>query len=91
MNKVMLMVPCLMLDTNRKRNKKCIDAARRLEFDKIVVCAQQFQESDKTDGVEYIGNHAEGIGFVQARNELLKFFYESDFDYAMWLDANAKF
>lgn len=91
MNKVMLLVPCLMLDTNRKRNKNCIDAARRLEFDKVVVCAQQFQESDKTDGVEYIGNHAEGIGFVKARNELLKFFYESDFDYAMWLDANAQF
>lgn len=91
MNKVMLLTPCLMLDSNRQRNRKCIDAARRLEFDKVVVCAQGFQDADKSDGVEYIGNHAAGIGFVAARNELLEYFYASDYDYAMWLDANACF
>lgn len=86
-----MLMPCLMKENNRAKNKQCIRYAKQnYPVDAIVINAQGFQDSDYEEGVLHIGFHGEGIGFAKARNELLKWFYESDYDWAIWLDANAK-
>ena len=90
MKKIMMIIPCLMLETNREKN---IEAQKyALEnykgIDKYVIYDQCFQDGDFLDGIEYIGHQKEGQGFVKPRNELLKYFYNSDYDYAIWMDGN---
>ena len=86
----MLLTPALMLDTNRKANHKMMKSiADTFVFDQKVVYDQEFAESDYRDGYTYIGHAPKRMGFVTPRNELLKYFYNSDFDYALWFDANS--
>lgn len=88
--KIMLLMPCLMLETNRKANLKAQKYAleRYKGIDKFVIYDQCYEESDYLDGYEYIGHAKEKMGFITPRNELLKYFYNSDYDYAIWMDGN---
>ena len=81
-----------MLDNNRKANKKAMRyALENYEgIDEFVVNDQEFLESDYEEGFKYVGHHKERQGFVNTRNQLLEWFYNSDADYAIWMDANAK-
>ena len=88
--KIMLLMPCLMLENNREKN---IEAQKfALEnykgIDKFVIYDQCYTEKDYLQGVTYIGNTKYKEGFIKPRNELLKYFYNSDYDYAVWMDAN---
>lgn len=90
MKKIMMLVPCLMLDTNREKN---IEAQKYMikkykGIDKYVVYDQCYTKEDKLNGIKYIGNQKERQGFIKSRNELLKYFYNSDYDYAIWMDGN---
>lgn len=90
--KIVLLVPALMLDTNRKQNNRALDwALTHYHVDKVVINAQEFKDSDYREDprIEYIKNEKRQ-GFVNARNQLLEWFYSSDYDWAVWMDANAK-
>ena len=90
MAKIMALVPCLMLPNNRDINKKAMDSTyTHLNLDAFVVYDQCFEETDFDDRFIYIGHATERMGWVTPRNELLKYFYNSDFDYAFWIDANS--
>lgn len=89
--KVVLLIPCLMLDNNRAANHKAMRYAKEnYNVDEIVVNDQCFSESDYEEGFTYIGHHDERQGFVRGRNQLLEWFYNSDADYAIWIDGNAR-
>lgn len=79
-----------MAENNRKANHSAMEFAKNYGADEIVVYAQEFQPQDYRDGFTYIGNEEKRQGFVKPRNELLHWFYESDCDYALWIDANEK-
>ena len=90
MNKIIALSPCLMLDNTRKINHKKMSFNRQtFPFDDYVVCAQEFLESDYDSRFTYIVNSPNKLGWVRSRNELLKYFYNSDADYAFWIDANS--
>lgn len=90
--KILGLIPCLMVDNNREVNSKAMDFFKNsYQVDKIAVCDQEFKPEDYKDGFEYIGRHDKRIGFASARNELLSYFYNSDYDYALWMDANGSF
>lgn len=92
-NKIVLLIPMLMLDNNRKVNNIAMDfALEHYTVDMIVVNDQEFEDYDyrENDRIQYIGRHPERRGFVKGRNDLLRWFYNSDYDWAVWLDANAK-
>lgn len=87
--KITGLVPCLMQDNNREVNMKYLSYAKdKYHLDNICVYAQCFKESDYLNGFQYIGNKDTKQGFIVPRNELLKEFYNSDYDYAIWFDAN---
>ena len=65
------------------------DTFNTFDFDEYVVCAQGFQDSDYDPRFKYICNTPDRLGWVKARNELLRYFYNSDSDYAFWIDANS--
>ena len=79
-----------MADNNRKKNHEAMEFAKTYGADEIVVYDQEYQQSDYRKGFTYIGHQKKRQGFVKPRNELLRWFYESDFDYAFWIDANEK-
>ncbi len=85
-------MPCLMLSNNRKANHKAMSYAKEFyDVDEIVVNDQEFDDSDYRDGFTYLhGKYAQRAGFVTARNQLLAYFYNSDADFAIWMDGNAK-
>lgn len=88
--KVVLLIPCLMLDNNRAANMKALRYAKEnYGVDEIVVNDQCFDATDYEPGVTYIGHHSQRQGFVKGRNQLLEWFYDSDADYAVWMDGNA--
>lgn len=90
MAKIMALIPCLMLPNNRDINKKAMDSNyTHLKFDEYVVYDQCFEEDDFDSRFTYIGHAKERMGWVTPRNELLKYFYNSDYDYAFWIDANS--
>lgn len=90
MSGVVLLTPCLMRPNNRAANAKCMAKQRRqIRPDGIMVAAQCFEEGDYEPGIEYVVRSPEGLGFVGARNALLEAFYRSDYDYAVWMDANS--
>lgn len=92
-NKIVLLIPMLMLDNNRKVNNIALDfALEHYTVDMIAINAQEFEDYDyrENDRIQYIGRHPERRGFVNGRNDLLKWFYNSDYDWAVWLDGNAK-
>lgn len=87
--KIVGLVPCLMQDNNREMNKKCLSfALNNYQLDDICVFDQCFKESDYQDNIRYIANKTEKMGFIVPRNSLLEWFYNSDYDYAIWFDAN---
>ena len=55
--------------------------------DEFIVNDQEFMPQDYKPGFTYIGKHKERQGFVKGRNQLLEYFYNSDADYAIWMDA----
>ena len=90
MAKIMALIPCLMLPNNREINhKSLVKNYTQLELDEYVIYDQCFEESDFDPRFTYIGHADKRMGWVLPRNELLKYFYNSDFDYAFWIDANS--
>lgn len=94
MKTICALIPCLMKDNNRRVNTKYIlRNVSKLKLDKYIIYAQGFKEVDFTNlsdnRIQIIGNYEEPQGFVKTRNDLLQYFYASDYDYAFWLDANA--
>lgn len=89
MMKVVALTPCLMLPNNEKYNKKCLEQNYSLGFDEYVIYDQCFAESDFDPRFTYIGHAKERVGWVAARNALLEWFYNSDYDYCFWIDANS--
>ena len=89
--KIVMLIPCLMLPNNRKANQRAMRYAKEFYtgIDEFVVNDQEFLESDYEEGFTYIGHHKERQGFVNTRNQLLEWFYNSDADWAVWMDANA--
>lgn len=88
--KIMMLTPCLMLPNNREYNSKCIQFnMQHLKFDEYVIYDQAFEETDYIEGCTYIGHVKERAGWVKSRNALLEYFYNSDCDYAFWVDANS--
>lgn len=89
--KVVLLIPALMLNNNRKANHTAMAyALDNYPVDEIVVNDAEFRDDDYREGFTYIGHHKERQGFVKTRNQLLEWFYNSDYDYAIWMDANGK-
>ena len=91
--KIVMLMPCLMLDNNRKVNNQALDyALEHYAVDMIAINDQEFKDYDyrENNRIQYIGRHPERRGFVNGRNDLLRWFYDSDYDWAVWLDANAK-
>lgn len=90
MNKICALIPCLMLDNNREINKKSITSNQEhLKLDAYVIYDQCFTENDFIPDCEYIGHADKRMGWVEPRNALLRWFYNSDYDYAFWIDANS--
>lgn len=85
-------MPCLMLDNNRQANHKAMQYAKEnYDVDEFVVNDQEFDESDYREGFTYLHKqYTPRAGFVNTRNELLAYFYNSDADYAIWMDANGR-
>lgn len=50
---------------------------------------QCFHDSEYDSRITYIGHQQERMGWVISRNALLKYFYDSDYDYCFWIDANS--
>lgn len=91
MNKICILTPCLMLDNTRDINKESLDYIHKhLTPDAHVIYDQCFTEQDFYPEYTYIAHANKRMGWVAARNGLLKWFYDSDFDYAFWIDANSK-
>ena len=88
--KICILIPCLMAENNRKANYEAMELAKTYGADEIVVYDQEFEPQDYRKGFTYIGHQERRQGFVKPRNELLRWFYESDYDYAFWIDANEK-
>jgi len=88
--KICILIPCLMVENNRKANYEAMEFAKTYGADEIVVYDQEFKQEDYFNGFTYIGHQRHRQGFVKARNELLRWFYNSDYDYAFWIDANEK-
>lgn len=90
--KVVMLIPCLMLQNNREANKKLMRFAKEYYkgIDEFIVNDQEFIDSDYEEGFTYIGHHKERQGFVNTRNQLLEYFYNSDADWAIWMDANSR-
>lgn len=90
MNKICCLIPCLMLSNNREVNKKAMDTNYNdLNLDKYIVCDQCFSQQDFDERFEYIAHSDKPLGWAIARNKLLEWFYNSDYDYAFWIDANS--
>ena len=91
MKKVIMLTPALMLENNRKANYDAMQYSKEnYGLDEYVVYDQEFEERDYKEGFTYIGHQEKRQGFVKPRNELLKYFYNSDADYAVLIDANEK-
>ena len=91
MNKIVQLTPALMLDRNRKQNLECMQwSLDNYDLDARVCYEQEFEDGDYLDGFQYISGNVKRQGFVIPRNTLLDWFYDSDYDYAMWMDGNCK-
>lgn len=89
-NKIVLLMPALMLDYMRDDYNKALDyALEHYGVDKIVIFAQAFQDMDYRDDdrIEYIGKLEKGLGIMKARNGLLNWFYDSEYEWAVCMDS----
>lgn len=94
MKQICILTPCLMKDNNRKKNIEFVlRNAKVLSADKTIILGQCLNQADTKQlscaGVEIFSNYNEPLGFVKSRNILLEYFYNSDYDYALWMDANS--
>ena len=90
MAKIVGLIPCLMLPNNRQANYKALIANQKnIPLDEWIIYDQCFEKEDLLSGFTYIGHATERMGWVEPRNALLKYFYDSDYDYAFWIDANS--
>lgn len=91
MKKVVMLIPALMLANNRKANHSAMTyGLENYPVDEFIVNDAEYAPEDYRPEFTYIGHHAERQGFVKTRNQLLKHFYNSDADYAIWMDANGR-
>ena len=89
MKKIVMLIPCLMLENNREANLKSMKLAKEnYPVDEFVVYDQEFKKEDYLEGFTYIGHQEKRQGFIEPRNSLIRWFYKSDYDYAIWMDAN---
>lgn len=83
-----------MLENNRQNNLDRIRfGAENYGLEEVAIYDQCFTQSDKDlmpDNVVLIGHEIEPKGFIVPRNALFKWFYESDYDYALCFDAHDK-
>lgn len=82
-----------MIERNRKENNKALDyALEHYDMDLIAINDQEFQDYDFRDDkrIKYVGGYKERQGIVRARNQILEWFYNSEYDWAVWLDGNVK-
>lgn len=89
--KVCMLIPVYMNDACRQINLNNLNKLRKTEFklvDEVVICDQCYQEDDYIEGFTYLGPF-EKLKYkaADARNILFKWFYESDYDYAVLMDA----
>lgn len=90
MYKILMLSPCLMLDNNRDYNIKCKERnLNEIQPDGYAVYDQCFKNSEYDPRITYIGHQQERKGWVIPRNALLRYFYNSDYDYCFWIDANS--
>ena len=90
MAKIMALVPCLMLPNNHDINMTAMKQNYEyLEPDIFAVYDQCFEKDDFVDNFTCIGHADKRMGWVEPRNALLRYFYNSDCDYAFWIDANS--
>lgn len=89
--KICVLIPCYMTDNSREINLTNLRKMKETEFkyvDEVVICDQCFQQSDYIEGFTYLGPFGKmPHGCLDARNILFKWFYNSDYDYAMLMDA----
>jgi len=97
MKKIVVLMPCLMSDANREVYSKVI--ADRLELkalgiiDQLVILAIDFSPEELnlfSEAVLITDYVTKDRTIVGARNTLLKWFYDSDYDFALWTDANER-
>ena len=85
-----MLSPCLMKDNTRSINHKSINKNfDNLKPDAYAIYDQCFEEKDFDPRFIYIAHADRRMGWVPARNGLLEWFYNSDYDYAFWIDANS--
>ena len=90
MKTIVCLAPCLMQENTRKINKSSLDRnITTLVPDDYVLYDQCFKDTDYDSRFEYIAHAKKKMGFVGPRNALLNWFYDSDYDYALWIDANS--
>lgn len=97
MKKIVVLMPCLMSDVNREVYNKVIMDRLELKalgmIDQLAILAINFspEELDLYSEAILITDYAtEDKTIVGARNTLLKWFYDSDYDFALWTDANER-
>lgn len=90
MASIMALVPCLMLPNNHDINMRAMkENYEYLKPDVFAVYDQCFEKDDFVDEFTYIGHANTRMGWVEPRNALLRYFYNSNCDYAFWIDANS--
>lgn len=89
--KVCALVPVYMADNCRNINKENLQKLKNSEFkyvDEVVICDQCFEPDDYIEGFTYLGPFKQlPYKVSDARNILFNYFYNSDYDYAILLDA----
>lgn len=92
-NRLVLLMPMLMMDHNRKDYNKAIDyALEHYDVDLIAINAQEFKESDYRDDpkIAYVLKYDTRQGNSRSRNQLLEWFYNSEYEWAVMMDAGDK-
>ena len=89
--KVCVLIPVYMADNCREINKANLLKLKETEFkyvDEVIICDQCFEPDDYIEGFTYLGPFQQLPNRVSdARNILFKYFYNSDYDYAVLMDA----
>lgn len=92
--KICALIPIYMSENSRSINLENLRKLKETEFkylDAVVVCDQNFQKDDYIEGFKYIGPYGKlKNGLADARNKLFEWFYNSDYDYALLMDAREK-
>lgn len=88
--KVIGLIPAVMTRSTRTQIRHAFaKTIAELKLDAYVVYDQGFIDQDRVAGVTYIGHQSTAVPRHEALNALLNYFYDSDADYAFWLDATS--